>query len=79
MDLPKPREFTGPEGIKGRMVVTQAEKAGGTLSVHARLEYEEPIVVGGDRYAAWRGYLAELARAGADRCIVTMTAQKELE
>ncbi len=79
VELPLPEEFAGPDGIRGRVTFEQGERDGVPF-VHTRLEYDQPYVVGYDKYLSWKLYVADIARLSQSRCVITLPeARKEVD
>ena len=72
IELPRESRTEGPDGARASSVVESVVKDG-TVYVRARTEYDVPLVVGSDRYDAWRVYQSFLAGLGQQRCIIAMT------
>ena len=78
LELPGPYQFSGPDLTTLASAVEVGEQ-GGAPSIKAHLEYDRPLVVGTDKYAAWRTYDETLASRGDLRCTATWPFSKELE
>jgi len=78
LEVPKPQEVKGPEGLIARYT-TEALEREGRVVLHSKLEYTVPLVLGSQSYGAYRLYLDGIARMGQDKCIVQFVGEKELE
>jgi hypothetical protein len=78
IDLPKPETVTGPDGTRIDFSV-EAVKQDGAAGLRARIEYDQPAILGYDRYKGWQFYESSLARLGESRCVISLPAQGELE
>lgn len=78
VELPTPVEFEGPDRAKITLKVERGEKDG-VPSLHSRLEFDWPLIVGSDAYPSWQTYLAKLASLAESRCVVTLPQRGELE
>jgi hypothetical protein len=77
-EVPNGANLVGPDSIGATATVEKAERDGRAI-IHARLEYDRPLVVGTDAYPQYRAFIASIAKLAQDRCLITMPAQKELE
>ncbi len=78
VELPRAADVAGPLGTRASSKVEAIERGGRTV-LYARVEFDQPSVIGSDQDRAWRAYQAEVARIAQERCIVSMSAAKELE
>jgi hypothetical protein len=78
IDLPKPETINGPDGTRIDFSV-EAVQAEGAAGIKTRIEYDQPTIVGYDRYKGWQFYESSLARLGESRCVISLPAQGELE
>jgi hypothetical protein len=78
VDVPNPVSVQGPDHTRITFSVRAVEKDG-TPAIQTRLEYDQPYIIGSNRYQAWKIYEDELAKLAGSRCVVTLPAQGELE
>jgi len=80
VDVPKPVSVQGPDRTRMTFSVTAVEKDG-IPAIQTHLEYDQPYIIGSDRYQAWKIYEDELAKLAGSRCVVSFPtqAQGELE
>ncbi len=80
-ELPKPLDVQGPYGCKIGSNIESVEKDG-VVTLHSKISFDIPQIVGKDDYSAFRSYMTALAQAMQERCIITPAAgaaKKELE
>jgi hypothetical protein len=78
LELPKAESYDGPDRTRVSFAAEAVQKDGRT-AIRSVLEYDQPYIVGFDRYRAWQLYQGFLAKLGESRCVVSMPAQGGLE
>lgn len=78
LDIPQPSVFNGPIKTQLKTSVEKIEKDGAT-AVHVRMEYDKPLIIGYDKYMAWKTYLTFLAKAASTRILISMPEAEEFE
>ncbi len=78
VELPQPADLAGPLGAHASSRVERVDRDGRVI-IRSIVEYDQPTVVGSDQDQAWRVFQSELARIAGDRCIISLSAKKDLE
>lgn len=78
LEVPKAEAVAGPDRTRITFSVS-AEEADGVPVLKTTLNYDQPLIIGYDRYKAWQYYQAGLARLGEARCVVSLPEQGGLE
>ena len=76
LELPRAEMVAGPDHTKIEFR-TEATEVGGMPAVALHLVYDQPSIVGSDRYKAWQAYQAALARLAESRCVISLPATIE--